>query len=158
MTLPSVLQHLLVAALLLGGCVWIGGFVTIVVLARSARRALEDPARVRLFRDFGRSYLPIAGGAMALILLAGGLLLATRPWDGLSLTTVVLAAAVVVVTAVGVVQARRMTKLRSRALRKPESEALAQRVARGARHATVLRAGIGVLTLALFGSAVALVG
>lgn len=158
MTLPSVLAHFLVAVLLLGSCVWIGGFVTIVVLARSARRALEDPARVRLFRDFGRSYLPVAAGALALVVVAGGLLLATRPWDGRSLTTVLLAVAVVLATAVGVVQARRMTRLRSRALRKPESASLAARVARGARYATVLRAGIGVLTLALFGSAIALVG
>jgi hypothetical protein len=62
---------------------------------------------------------------------------------------VLVAAALVLALAVGVVQARRMTRLRRAALAEPERPELAEQVARGAQRATVLRAAIGLLSLAL---------
>jgi len=50
---------------------------------------------------------------------------------------------------VGVVQARRMTRLRRASLAASEDAALASGVRRGARAATLLRASIGLLSLAL---------
>lgn len=149
------LKAVLVGLLLLGMSVWVGGFVVITVVARTVRATLAPPARVLFFRHFGRSFLPVAGAAMLAILLPGGLLLAARPWDGLSAATVVLALAVVLTTAVGIRQARAMTGLRRRSHAEPESTGLAAQVQRGARRAAALRTSIGVLTLALFIVAVA---
>ncbi|MFY9650898.1 hypothetical protein, partial [Trebonia sp.] len=57
----------------------------------------------------------------------------------------------VAATAAGVVQARRMTRLRRAALRDPGSAELAAKVRCGARNAVVLRASIAALSLALLG-------
>jgi hypothetical protein len=51
--------------------------------------------------------------------------------------------------AVGVAQARRMTRIRAAALAAPDDRQLTSRVRRGAHVATLLRAAIGVLSLAL---------
>lgn len=53
------------------------------------------------------------------------------------------------VTVAGVAQARRMTRLRQDALRPPGRPELTAKVRRGARNATVLRAAIAALSLAL---------
>ena len=60
-----------------------------------------------------------------------------------------LAAGLVAVTTAGVVQARRMTRLRQDALRDPGSAELAEKVRRGGRNAVALRAGIAALSLTL---------
>jgi hypothetical protein len=138
----------LIGLLILGTAVWVGGFVTIVVLSRVSRAVLQPPDRVALFRGFGRSYLPVAIVAMVLIVVPGGILLAQRPWDALATVLVVLAACTVIVTAVGVVQARAMTRLRRAAHDDPDGHA--ERLAGGARRALVLRASIGLLTVAMY--------
>lgn len=149
------MHALLVAALVLGASVWIGGFVTIIVLSRSARMTLQPTQRVDLMRHFGRSYLPVAFIAMVLIVVAGGGLLAQRPWDTLATVLVLIVAATVIATAIGVIQARAMTRLRRRLLAAPDSRDLSQQVNRGARRARVLRSAIGVLSVAMFAMALA---
>lgn len=153
-TVPAV-HAVLVGLLLLGMSVWIGGFIVITVVARAVRATLDPQARVAFFRRFGRSFLPVAGAAMLAILVPGGLLLAARPWDTLATVILVLTLAVILVTGVGVRQARAMTRLRRRAHADAGSAELASQVQRGARRAAVLRSSIGILTLALFVTAVA---
>jgi hypothetical protein len=70
-------------------------------------------------------------------------------WNGTLVATVVVAAALVVSLGVGVDQARRMTRVRSAALAAPDDLELSGQVRQGARAATVLRAVIGLLSLAL---------
>jgi hypothetical protein len=133
----------------LTSCVWVGGYVAIGVVARVANRTLDPRQRVAFFRGLGRSYLPIGGSALAIALGTGAALASTHAWDGVLVATVVTAAALVVSLAIGVTQARRMTRLRAAALALPHTDALAQDVHRGARAATLLRAVIGLLSLAL---------
>ena len=73
-----------------------------------------------------------------------------RAYGQLAASTVV-AAAPAAATAAGAAQARRMTWLRQNALRDPGSPELAAKVFQGARNATVLRAAIAALSLALLG-------
>ena len=139
----------LAAVLILATAVWVGGFAAIVVVARVAGRTLGRAERIAFFRALGRTYGVVGGVALALALGTGAFLVHGRPWDGVLIAAVVVAAALVATLAAGVAQARRMTRLRRGALDRPDDAALAARVRRGARDAGVLRASIGVLTLAL---------
>ncbi len=150
------MDAVLIGALVLGTAIWVGGFVTIMVLARASRAVLQPGDRVALFRKFGNDYLPVAIVAMVLIVVPGGILLAQRPWDGLATTLVILVACTAVATAAGVVQARAMTRLRRAALEAPDD--LGERVRRAGRRALVLRATIGVLTVAMYAVAIACAG
>jgi hypothetical protein len=116
--MPSPAETSLTAVLVLATAVWIGGLVAIFVTARVAHATLGVAERVTFFRGLGRAYGPVGGVALAV------------------------AAALVAVTAAGVVQARRMARLRQDALRAPSRPELTARVRRGARSAAVLRATI----------------
>jgi len=146
----------LVFVALLAGSVWVGGFVAIGVVARVAREQLDRPAQVAFFRALGRRYLVVGLVALFAALASGAALLAGRDWDGTALAAVVVAAALVLATIAGILQARGMTRARTRALRDPDDAALADRVQRGAVRAGILRATIGTLTLALLALAAAL--
>jgi hypothetical protein len=139
---------LLTAVLLLAACVWVGGYVAIGVVARVATRTLEPAARISFFRGLGRSYVRVGTPALLVALGVGAVLVGDRGWDGRATAAAVLAALLLAALAFGVAQARRMTRARTAALSSGSPE-FAARVRRGARAATALRAGIGVLTLAL---------
>jgi hypothetical protein len=96
----------------------------------------------------GRAYLLVGVPALIVALGSGAGLASERDWDATLITTAVLAAALVAVLALGVVQARRMTRRRAAALAIRDQGEPKRRV-RGARAATVLRAAIGRLSLAL---------
>ena len=147
----------LVFIALLGACVWVGGLVAIVVVARAARATLEPRAQVAFFRALGRSYGVVGTTALALTLGSGAALLSERSWSATALAAVLVAATLVLVTAAGVRQARGMTRLREQALHNATSGILAERVRRGARLAAMLRAAIALLSIALLSLAVALI-
>ena len=149
LTLPRPAEASLAAVLVLATAVWIGGLVAIFVVARVAHATLGPGERVAFFRGLGRAY-GLAGGVALMVALASGAVLAsTYRWDGQLTASTVVAAGLVAATAAGMAQARRMTRLRQDALRDPGSAALAAKVRRGARNATVLRAAIAALSLAL---------
>jgi uncharacterized membrane protein len=141
-------SSLLAFVVLLAASIWIGGFVTLVVVARIARRHLEPADRVEFFRALGRSWGVVSGGALLVVLAGGVVLLNDHGWDGTAVAAMVLAGCVVLATAAGVVQARGITRLRRRAVGDPGDQTMRHRVRRGARRAAVLRAAIGVLSLA----------
>ncbi|MER7544584.1 hypothetical protein [Actinomadura sp.] len=147
--MPHGVEVALACVLLIAASVWVGGFVAIAVVARVTVRTLDPSARVAFFRALGRSYLIVGTTALALALGSGAALAAGRPWDGTLTATAVLAAALVAALAFGVLQARRMTRLRRDALARPGDAPLAARVRRGARSAGLLRASIGLLSLAV---------
>ncbi|MGH3263992.1 MAG: hypothetical protein ACRDNS_18590 [Trebonia sp.] len=150
MTLPPPAETSLAAVLALGTSIWVGGLVVIPVVARVARTTLGPQERVAFFRGLGRTYGPVGVIALAIALASGAVLAtAAHPWDGRLTASAVLAACLVGVLAAGVVQARRMTRLRQAALRSPGSQDLAAKVRHGARNAAALRAVIGLLSLAL---------
>jgi len=142
-------RAILLGVFTLASCIWVGGYVAIAVVARVATRTLEPVQRVSFFHSLGRSYLLVGTPALVIALGTGGGLARGHVWDGTLLATVVVAAALVVSLIVGVVQARRMTRVRSAALAAPEDPSLTGRVRQGARDATVLRAAIGLLSLTL---------
>ncbi|MDN5768639.1 MAG: hypothetical protein L0H96_23250 [Humibacillus sp.] len=140
---------LLVSVLVLATSVWVGGYVAIVVVARTATATLEPAARVRFFKTLGRRYLWVGAPALLVALATGALLLRGHRWDGLLIATVVAAVALLGLLAVAVGQARRMTALRRRAVTDPANTGLTQQVSRAARGAAALRGLLGLLTLTL---------
>jgi uncharacterized membrane protein len=142
-------QAVLAGIFMLASCIWVGGYVAIAVVARTAVQTLDPGNRVAFFRSLGRSYLWVGTPALVIALGTGAGLLTDHAWTGTVTAAVVVAAALVASLAVGVAQARRMTRLRGAALAEPQNAGLQQRVARGARGATILRAAIGLLSFAL---------
>jgi uncharacterized membrane protein len=140
-----VLQFVLVLAT----SIWVGGLVTIAVVARVASRTLTAAARVQFFRGLGRTYGPVGGVALGTALVTGAVLVADQPMGGPVVAGSVVASALVVTTAVGVAQARRMTQLRLQAAVSAEDPRTSQVVRRGAIRAAVLRLLIGALSVAL---------
>lgn len=106
----------------------------------------------------GRRYGLVSGLTLLLGLATGAVLLAGRPWTGPLIAVATVTGLLVVSTLVGVAQARRMTRLRQHALRDAEDTGIADRLSRAARGATLLRAGIGALSLALIALGALLTG
>jgi uncharacterized membrane protein len=148
----------LIALHALSASVWVGGLVAIFVVARTATATLDPAARVAFFRTLGRSYGVVGSVALLVALATGALLLRGHPWDALLVATAVVGAALPAATAVGIAQARAMTRLRRRALTGPAGAALDPRIRRGAVLAGSLRATIALLTLALVVLGAALAG
>lgn len=142
-------QAILLGVFILASCIWVGGYIAIAVVARVATHSLEPAHRVAFFRALGRSYLLLGAPALLVAIGTGAALASEHAWDGVLIASVIVAAALLISLGVGVVQARRMTRLRAVALGNPDDTSLGQRVRRGARTAAVLRAGIGVFSLAL---------
>jgi hypothetical protein len=151
LALARPVEASLTAVLVFATAVWIGGLVAIFVVGRVADATLGAAERVAFFRGLGRAYGLVGGVALAAALACGGVLASRYSWDGDLAACSVVAAALVAATAAGVVQARRMTRLRRDALRDPGSAELAANVRLGARNAAVLRATIAALSLVLLG-------
>lgn len=162
--MSSAAHAVLLSILILAAAVWVGGFIAIVVVARTSSIALEPAQRVSLFRALGRAYLKVGVTALILAYVTGAALLWPRDWDGVQIATVAVAIALLIVLGVAVRQARQMTRLRSRALKTtlpaetaaPEPErpgeagaALAEQIRRRGQSVTALRGAIGVLSIAL---------
>lgn len=150
LALPAALEQVLSALLTLGAAVWIGGFIAIMVMNRSARDTLSGPDRVALFRSLGRRYLKVVGAAGIVVVVCGGVLLASSPFDGITISILAAVVLLVIVTVAGVVQARRMTALRKAAHQSQNPEEFADHLRHGSRHARILRTLIGLVSLALF--------
>ncbi len=142
-------QAILLGVFILSSCIWVGGYIAIAVVARVATRTLVPGQRVAFFRALGRSYLLLGMTALLVAFGTGAGLLRDHAWDGVLTAAVVVAAALLATLIVGVVQARRMTRLRAAALATPEDRHASRRVQRGARSAGLLRAVIGLALIAL---------
>lgn len=146
--MPPVPQALLVAVLVLACSVWVGGYVAAAISARTTAATLQASDRIAFFRALGRTYLRVDVPALAVALVVGAVLLAARGWDAWAWAATAVAVALVLVLAIAIAQARRMTVLRTRSLSEPDGAAAAQ-VRGGSRRAAVLRAVLGVLSVAL---------
>jgi hypothetical protein len=154
--LTELVHEVLIGLLIVGAAIWIGGMVTVFVLSRVAHRILPAAERVRLFRAFGRIFGMVTTAALVLAYGTGIALLWGRPWDGWLIAAVAVAAAVLVATAVGVVQARRMGRLRADALTHPNDERLVAGVRRAAVRAAGLRGLIALFSFVLLALGVVL--
>lgn len=147
--MSETVQALLLTVFFLAGATWVGGYVAVAVVSRTAAAALDPGARVAFFRSLGRAYLRLEVPALAIALLTGAVLARNQAWGALLVSVVVVAALLVACLAVAVGQARRMTVLRRGLVATPDDHDLRHRVAEGSRNAGILRAVLGVLTLAL---------
>ena len=137
------------ALLTLGVGAWIGGFVTVFVVARSSSANLEPPQRVRLFRDFGRRYGVVAAVAMAFILFPAAILSYIDPLNAPAVAILALSLVIIALSVPAVNQARRIGTLRRDALDHPNDSARADAVARAARSGTIMRSILAVGTVGL---------
>jgi hypothetical protein len=128
---------------------WIGGVVTLFIVARVASRTLEPAARVAFFRGLGRVHGVVGTLALLIALGLGAALLSDHPIDGVFIAAMAVAAGLLAATALGVRSARQMTRLRRALAQHREDPELARRVQAGARSAAAQRTAIGVLTFAL---------
>lgn len=145
----SATDGLLTGLLILATSVWLGGLFAIAIVARVASRTLDPAARVAFFRALGRSYGIVGTAALVLAYGTGAALLHDEPWGPATIAAVVVAAALAGALSAGMVQARRMTRLRRHLLDSAPDADLASRVRKGALVAHALRGLIGLLSLAL---------
>lgn len=139
----------LATLLVLATSVWVGGIAALVVVASATRRTLSEEERVRTFRLVGRVWAPVAGTALVVGFVISAILTWGHPHETAWYLAVAAAAAVVLTTAAGIVQARALSALRRRALNAPHDEWLAALVGRTASRAAVLRGLIALWTLVL---------
>lgn len=144
------------ALLLAASAAWLGGLLTVPLLAATTRRLVAAEARADLFVAFGRRFAVLMGVLLTIALAAVGALAASGA-DPLTATALGLAAALLLMTAVGMVQARRMSRLR-RAAAGGRGDEADSKLRRNAAVATVLRSSIGLVSLALVVVGVLLVG
>jgi uncharacterized membrane protein len=143
------LHVVVVTVFVLATSTWVGGLVTLPIVAYVTSRMLSPADRVATFRGIGRVYGPIGAGAL-IVALALGFVLARGRLSSLAFwLACAIAACVLGVTVVGVLQARAMTRLRSSARDEPPASDVGDRIARSSRRAAALRGGIVVLTLVL---------
>lgn len=140
---------LLVTVLVLSTSVWVGGYVAIGVVARTAASTLPPAQRVAFFRSLGRSYLWVGTPALVIGLISGALAARHHSWDAPLTASAIIAAPLVVLLAVAVQQARQMTRLRHAALESGTDPTADPAIQRGRRSADILRAALGVLSLIL---------
>src|SRR5690348_6572014 len=99
-------QAVLLGVFTLTSCIWVGGYVAIAVVARTAVQTLDASNRVAFFRSLGRSYLWVGTPALVVALGTGAGLLTDHAWTRTVTAAVIVAAALVASLAFGVVQAR----------------------------------------------------
>lgn len=142
-------QAIVLALLILATSVWIGGYVAIAVVARTAAATLDPATKVVFFRSLGRAYLWVGLPALLIALATGAILLRDRPWDALLISAVIVAVGLIVLLAIAVAQARAMTRLRRRFLADQADPQLELQIKRRGRAAALLRAALGVVSVVL---------
>lgn len=142
------LRALVLTVLLLATSIWVGGYVAIAVVARTASTTLTAEDRVAFFRTLGRAYFWVGTPALVVALVTGAVLTRDADHGALFTAAVVIAVLLILSFAIAVVQARRMTQLRRQLLSSDDLQ-LAERVRRGAAAAGALRGLLGLLSVAL---------
>jgi hypothetical protein len=140
----------LVVIELLSASVWVGSLVCLAVVTSAARKVLDASSQVALFRLVGRRY-GIVGTGSLLVAIGVGLTLAWPPktWSAAFDAAVALAGVLILATALGIAQARRMTIHRSRALHDPADRTIDRALHRGKLLARVLRSTLGLVSVAI---------
>lgn len=137
--------RMLAVTLAIGSGVWVGGVATVVIVSATSRRTVAPADRVALFRTFGNRFAVFAS-VVALVMVVPALALAVIAPTPLTASTLLVAIALLVVTAIGILQARRMSALRSAAASGANDP---DGTRRNAATAMALRSLIGLVSLAL---------
>jgi copper transport protein len=136
---------------LIGAAVWAGGMVMLALAVGAARRTVQEPERIALFRALGRRFA-VAGGVAMLALIATGTDMASdrlASWSDLTdtdygerlLAKLGVVALVIVLTLVHtLIQGPALTRLRAQAAERPGDQELRRRIRRKAARAGVVSA------------------
>ena len=140
----------LVAVELVAASIWVGSLVCLAVVTAAARRVLDTPSQVTLFRAVGRRY-GLVGTTALLVAIGAGLALSWPPsaWSPITDSAVALAGLLVIARAAGMAQARAMTRFRRQAASAPEDRGLSASLHRGRLLANMLRSLMATVTLAI---------
>ena len=144
-------ESTLAALLLAASGMWLGGVLTVPLLATTTSRLIAPAVRTEFFVVFGRRFAMLMGAVLALALLASGALVTIRS-EPLTFGALALVVGLLVSTAVGIVQARRMSGLRRAAAGDGaggEGSVSDRDLRRNAAVANALRSFIGLVSLAL---------
>jgi putative copper export protein len=145
---------------LIGAAVWAGGMVMLALAVGAARRTVAEQQRVALFRSLGRRFL-VAGGIAMLVLIATGTDMAAdrlAAWSDLTdtdygerlLAKLVLVAVVIALTLFhSLVQGPALSRLRARAVERPDDADLQRLIRRKAARAGMVSALNLLATLAV---------
>ena len=145
---------------LIGAAVWAGGMVMLGLAVGAARRTVEEPERIALFRSLGRRFA-VAGGIAMLVLIATGTDMASDrlgSWGDLAdtgygerlLAKLIVVAVVIALTLFhSLVQGPALSRLRAEAVEWPEDEALRRLIRRKAAQAGLVSALNLVATIAV---------
>lgn len=140
----------LVAVELVAASIWVGSLVCLAVVTAAARRVLDTPSQVVLFRAVGRRY-GLVGTTALLVAIGAGLALSWPPsaWSPITDSATALAGLLVIASGAGMAQARAMTRLRRQAASAPEDRGLSVSLRRGRLLANMLRGLMAAVTLAI---------
>lgn len=147
--MPTVLQALLTLVLILASGIWIGGYVTLVMVSVVSSKTLDPKDRVVFFRKFGATYFTVAFISLLVAYATGWALLTGLPWAPVMTRMALGSVVLLAVLALGIWQARSLNRMRARLALTPGDDALARAVTRGGRTAVVLRGLIGLVTLGI---------
>ena len=159
--MPVAESDLLVRSLhLIGAAVWAGGMVMLALAVGAARRTVEEPERIALFRALGRRFALAGSAAMAVLIATGTDMASDRlgSWSDLTdtgygerlLVKLGVVALVIVLTLVHtLVQGPALTRLRARAAEHPDDEDLRRLIRRKAARAGVVSALNLIATIAV---------
>lgn len=145
--MPTGVHGLVLTIFVLASSIWVGGYVTIVVVARASTQTMDEGTRVQFFKALGRLYFWVGTPALVVALGTGAALAHDRWSSGLFIASAILAALLIVLFAIAVAQARRITRLRQRLAEPGAPETLSAQVRGEAARAGMLRGILGLLTI-----------
>jgi putative copper export protein len=136
---------------LIGAAVWAGGMVMLALAVGAARRTLDEPGRIELFRALGRRFAIAGGIAMAVLIATGADMTVDRlaEWSDLTdtdygerlLMKLGLVAVVIGLTLFhSLVQGPALSRLREQAVGRPTDEPLQREIRRRAARAGIVSA------------------
>jgi len=136
--------HLIAAAVFVGGVVFLG------IAATAARGTVSPRERIALFRAIGRRFLVLAGVALALLIATGADMAADGAYgERLRQKLGVVAIAVALIAFHSFIQGPALSRLRERALDRPDDAALAGEIRRKSAQAGIVQLLILISTLAI---------
>ena len=147
--------RMLAAILAIGAGAWVGGLLTVIVLSTSSRRTIASADRVALFRDFGRRFAVVMGVTAPFVVVPAVLLASTEPGPS-TVSILLLAIGLLLATAIGILQARRMTSLRTAHPADTSSRTVQRNATIAAALRTVLVLGYLALLVWIVGSSISM--
>jgi hypothetical protein len=146
----SVGRTLLIAFAMLTASIWVGSLVCLAIVARVTRHTLSAQTRIEFFRRVGKIYGVVGTGCLAFAIVAFVAIFGPPSrFPRRGLVAFGLSVLLMLLTVVGMLQAKSMTIARRREVEMPGDAIARRRLERGARLAAALRLTIAVVTFVI---------